>query len=109
MWYIPVSGAQAGEAFKFASGPMECELTGPFLTRDERTLFLSVQHPGELHGIRRDDKSETRRFAMKTTTGESFTQTREVPLGSNWPGKKTNDPARSAVVAIRRRDGKKIQ
>ncbi|HSE98282.1 MAG TPA: alkaline phosphatase PhoX, partial [Blastocatellia bacterium] len=60
MWYIPVTGPDAGEAFKFASGPMESELTGPFLTRDERTLFLSVQHPGELHGIRRDDKSETR-------------------------------------------------
>jgi secreted PhoX family phosphatase len=108
MWYIPASGPNAGEAFKFASGPMECELTGPFLTRDRRTLFLSVQHPGEFHGIRRDDKSETRQFAMKTTSGEGFTQTRQVPIGSNWPGKKTNDPTRPAVVAIRRRDGKAI-
>jgi secreted PhoX family phosphatase len=108
MWFIPIAGPQAGKAFKFASGPVECELTGPFLARDERTLFLSVQHPGELNGIRRDNASETRQFAMKSTTGEAFMQTREVPVGSNWPGKKTNAPTRPAVVAIRRIDNRRI-
>jgi secreted PhoX family phosphatase len=35
-------------AYQFASGPVECELTGPAWTPDGKTLFLSVQHPGEL-------------------------------------------------------------
>lgn len=47
MFVIPTSGEHAGEAFQFASGPREAELTGPWFTPDEATLFLSVQHPGE--------------------------------------------------------------
>jgi secreted PhoX family phosphatase len=36
------------DVFQFASGPVESELTGPFFTPDGKTLFLAVQHPGEL-------------------------------------------------------------
>ncbi|MGI8649021.1 MAG: PhoX family protein [Rubrobacter sp.] len=32
---------------QFASGPVECEMTGPAFTPDGSTLFLAVQHPGE--------------------------------------------------------------
>ncbi|HEY9850486.1 MAG TPA: alkaline phosphatase PhoX [Leptolyngbyaceae cyanobacterium] len=108
IWYIPTSGADAGNAYVFGIGPMDCETTGPFFTEDYRTLFLSVQHPGEVTGIRRDDASELREFEMKTTDGEKFKQIRTVPIGSNWPGKGKNDPPKPAVVAIRRLDGKSI-
>jgi secreted PhoX family phosphatase len=108
MWFIPTSGPRTGDAHLFAIGPMDCELTGPFFSRDERTLFLSVQHPGEHNGVRRDFASESRAFALKTTAGGNFMQTREVPLGSNWPGRRPNDPPRPAVVAIRRRDRRRI-
>ncbi len=47
MFVVPTSGPEAGDAFQFASGPKESELTGPWFTEDEQTLFLSVQHPGE--------------------------------------------------------------
>lgn len=47
LFVIPTSGPAKGEAMQFASGPMDSELTGPFFTPDEQTLFLSVQHPGE--------------------------------------------------------------
>ncbi len=47
LFVVPTSGASAGDAFQFASGPVECELTGPCFTPDESTLFLAVQHPGE--------------------------------------------------------------
>lgn len=40
-------GEHQGEAFQFASAPVEAELTGPYFTKDETTLFLAVQHPGE--------------------------------------------------------------
>ena len=47
MYVIPTTGEYAGEAFQFASAPKEAEMTGPWFTPDEATLFLSVQHPGE--------------------------------------------------------------
>jgi secreted PhoX family phosphatase len=105
VWYMPVTGPHAGEAFMFAYGPMECEICGPFLSRDQSTLFLAAQHPGETHGIREDMASEVRSFAMKTTEGDLFMQEREVPLGSNWPAKTRNAPPRPATVAVRKIGG----
>ena len=42
---IPTDGQDYGEPFMFASGPKGCEITGPWFTPDECTLFLDVQHP----------------------------------------------------------------
>jgi len=108
IWFIPTSGANAGNAYLFGIGPMECETTGPFFTKDQQTLFLSVQHPGEIYGIRKNSAASNRELTMKTTNGVTFSQTRNVPLGSNWPGKKVNDPPKPAVVAIRRQDNQPI-
>jgi secreted PhoX family phosphatase len=47
LFYVPMSGVNAGFAFKVASAPKGAELTGPTFSPDGRTLFLSVQHPGE--------------------------------------------------------------
>lgn len=105
VWYMPTSGPNAGEAFLFGFGPMDCEMTGPFFTRDQKTLFLAAQHPGEYNGVRVDMKSENRPFEMKTIDGQTFMQTREVPVGSNWPGKQANMPPKPSVVAVRRIDG----
>ncbi len=105
LWYLPTSGTDAGNAYLFALGPMECETTGPFFSRDQKTLFLAVQHPGEVNGIRQNNAIESRTFAMQTTDGQEFMQTRQVPIGSNWPGNKPNESPRPAVVAIRRVDG----
>jgi uncharacterized protein len=102
IWFMPTSGQNIGEAYLFGYGPMDCETTGPFFTRDQQTLFLAVQHPGEINGTRKDMQSEDREFAMRTTEGKEFMQTRTVPIGSNWPGKNPNDPPKPAVVAIRR-------
>ncbi|MGK7950460.1 MAG: PhoX family phosphatase [Xenococcaceae cyanobacterium] len=108
LWFIPTTGELAGEAYPFAVGPMECECTGPFFSQDSATLFLAVQHPGEKNGIRQDMAVETRDFTLLTTDGRAFNQTRQVPLGSNWPENTSNQPPRPAVVAIRRIDGQKI-
>lgn len=47
LYVVPTLGDSTGDAFQFASGPVQCELTGPFFSDDGSTLFLSVQHPGE--------------------------------------------------------------
>ncbi|MEO1373411.1 MAG: alkaline phosphatase PhoX [Cyanobacteria bacterium J06635_10] len=100
IWYIPTSGANAGKAFLFGIGPMECETTGPCLTPDEQTMFLSIQHPGEANGTRLKGASETREYLVYSTTGEEFTQTRKVPIGSNWPDKNPDAPPKPAVIYV---------
>ena len=75
LFVVPTRGENAGEAFQFASGPVESELTGPWFSEDGKTLFLSVQHPGE--------------------ESESLTD-----LTSHWPRGGKEMP-RPSVVAIR--------
>lgn len=108
LWYFPTSGPHAGQGFLFGIGPMDCELCGPYFTEDYQTLFLAVQHPGELNGTRKNFARETRQFVMTTPEGQEFLQTREVPIGSNWPGKEANQPPKPAVVAIHRIDSQSL-
>ena len=35
------------EVRRFLTGPKVCEITGVFVTPDERTMFVGIQHPGE--------------------------------------------------------------
>ncbi len=41
------SGENAGSVIRVASAPVDAEFTGPCFSPDFKTLFLSVQHPGE--------------------------------------------------------------
>ena len=41
------NGENAGSIIQVASAPVEAEFTGPCFSPDWKTLFLSVQHPGE--------------------------------------------------------------
>ena len=100
IWYIPTSGENAGKAFLFGIGPMECETTGPCFTPDKQTMFLAIHHPGEANGTRLNNASETREYLVYTTTGEEFTQTRKVPIGSNWPDKSSDAAPKPAVIYI---------
>jgi secreted PhoX family phosphatase len=47
LFYIPLSGPEAGKVHQVASAPVGAEFTGPCFAPDGETLFLSVQHPGE--------------------------------------------------------------
>jgi secreted PhoX family phosphatase len=47
MFMIPTTGESKGQAFRFASGPADCEMCGGNFTPDGSTMFLSIQHPGE--------------------------------------------------------------
>jgi secreted PhoX family phosphatase len=74
LFVVPRSGPNAGEVIQIASAPREAELTGPFFSPDGKTLFLSVQHPGEYSSD-------------------------EIGLTSHWPDGGRKIP-RSAVVTI---------
>jgi uncharacterized protein len=48
VFMIPARGPNRGVAFRFANMPVEAEGTGPYFTPDGSTLFINVQHPGEV-------------------------------------------------------------
>jgi len=104
-WIFPAQGSADGEPLLFATGPMECELTGPCFDTGESTLFLAVQHPGEDNATHRSGDEEVQAYTLRDRSGGSFEQLRQVPLGSNWPCSTAGTPPRPAVVAIRRLDG----
>jgi secreted PhoX family phosphatase len=84
LYAAQVSGPQRGATRCFFVGPSGAEISGPAFTPDGRTLFLSVQHPGNDDGSH-FDKPSTR-----------------------WPDFQDGVPPRSAVVAITRKDGGEI-
>jgi secreted PhoX family phosphatase len=109
-WLFPASGQARGEAVPFAMGPMECELCGICFDQSDKgqgetTLFLSVQHPGEVNGTRRKGAQEIQAHQLVDRKGMGFEQLRTVPLGSNWPSGVPDRPPRSGIVAIRRVQG----
>lgn len=75
LFCIPFSGANAGKVLQLASAPAEAEFTGPCFSEDYKTLFLSVQHPGD------ESKSLSE-------------------LSSNWNSTKESPIPRSAVIKI---------
>ncbi|MEO1052098.1 MAG: alkaline phosphatase PhoX [Bacteroidota bacterium] len=47
LFVVPRYGKDEGKVIRVASAPRDSELTGPWFSPDGKTLFLSVQHPGE--------------------------------------------------------------
>jgi len=74
LFVIPRFGKDSGKVIRVASAPIDAELTGPWFAPDGKTLFLSVQHPGE----------QTKELTNPT---------------SKWPFDEDNIP-KPAVVAI---------
>ena len=96
MFMVPTSGRNRGVAFRFANGPIEAELTGPYFTPDEETLFVNVQHPGETTGI-----SAT----APGVFGEEATYTSWWPEGNKTTGETPATPMPSTVAITRGRPG----
>jgi secreted PhoX family phosphatase len=47
LFACPTRGRERGHVQLFATVPVGAETCGPLLTRDNRSLFIAVQHPGE--------------------------------------------------------------
>jgi secreted PhoX family phosphatase len=56
---VPVRGGQRGHVKQFLTVPPGAEACGPFISRDGRTLWTAVQHPGEADGSTFDDPVST--------------------------------------------------
>ena len=85
------------EIRRFLVGPSGCEVTGVTWTPDRRTMFVNIQHPGEVG---------SHPNAPKNTGGSTLTDNeiaRNATAFSQWPT--TGARPRSATVMVRRSDG----
>jgi uncharacterized protein len=81
LWAVVTDGDLRGAGRAFFRAPVGAEVCGPCFAPDGATLFLAVQHPGEVPGA----------------TYET--------APTRWPDFESELPPRPAVVVIRRRDG----
>ncbi|MES2682340.1 MAG: PhoX family phosphatase [Pseudomonadota bacterium] len=93
---IPGEPGQTPQIRRFLVGPKGCELTGVDMTPDRKTMFVNIQHPGEVVAAPFD-------LAMPST------------YQSHWPAASpTADAAsstarpRSATIVITKNDGGEI-
>ena len=84
LWACDIDGAGRRLTRHFARMPLGAEATGPSFTPNGKTMFLSVQHPGQ-----------------------SLTKGWDDP-NTRWPDFQIGRPPRPAVVAIRKKDGGEI-
>ena len=50
LFRVPVEGPERGHVEQFLTVPVAAETCGPLITRDGRSVFVAVQHPGEADG-----------------------------------------------------------
>ncbi|WP_155351190.1 PhoX family protein [Acrocarpospora pleiomorpha] len=81
LFVMPTQGKERGFVRQFLTVPFAAETCGPFITADQRSVFVAVQHPGE-------------------TTGA----TPDAPT-SRWPD---GDQPRPSVAVAWHKQGKKI-
>lgn len=90
-----IADPQTKEIRRFLVGPSGCEVTGITWTPDRRTMFINIQHPGEVG-------SHPNRPAAYT--GDNWIA-RNTNAFSRWPDGATAQRPRSATVVVRREDG----
>ena len=59
LYAVPVDGPERGHVKAFLTVPVGAECSGPMIPEDGRSVFVSVQHPGETSGSTRDTPSST--------------------------------------------------
>jgi uncharacterized protein len=77
---------ESGEIRRFLTGPKQCEITGAFVTPDERTMFVGIQHPGETPDDSPNDPADPKKL-------------------SSWPDGDAGGRPRSACIVITKDDG----
>ena len=95
-----VDGAERGHGKNLVSAVKGCEVTGPFFTPDDRSLFLSIQHPGV-------DMYTWSSLA----SAPAFTSGTWAAPGSAWntiPAAGSPGIPRPATIVVRRTDGSPI-
>jgi secreted PhoX family phosphatase len=59
LFATPIEGPERGYLKQFLTVPPGAETCGPFITGDDRSVFVAVQHPGEITGATLDNPAST--------------------------------------------------
>ncbi|MCA0144418.1 PhoX family phosphatase [Blastococcus sp. LR1] len=59
LYAVPTEGPERGLVKRFLTVPFGAECSGPLISRDARSVFVAVQHPGETNGSTVDSPSST--------------------------------------------------
>ncbi|NUT32237.1 MAG: PhoX family phosphatase, partial [Hamadaea sp.] len=81
LFATPLTGPEAGHVKQFLTVPRGAETCGPFMARDNESVFVAVQHPGEISGATMDNPA------------------------SHWPD---GDYAKPGIVVVWHPDGRRI-
>ncbi len=99
---FPVDGAERGHGKALVTAVDGCEVTGPYFTPDDKTLFLSIQHPGvDLFAWSTINSAPSSSVGNFATPGSGWNTTPAIS------GKTPGIP-RPATLAIRRLDGTEV-
>jgi uncharacterized protein len=92
---------------RFLVGPDACEVTGVCWTPDGRTMFVNIQHPGEIASSATNvHPNAPAAYKALVTDAEKAAWANANPTGfSKWPDGPTSGRPRSATVVIRKNDG----
>ncbi len=86
-----------GEIRRFLVGPSGCEITGLSFTPDSRTMFINIQHPGEV------GRHPNAPALPEGVDGDEYIAANPLAF-SQWPDAEGGRP-RSATVVITKEDG----
>jgi secreted PhoX family phosphatase len=85
LYAVPTVGPDRGRVRTFLTVPFGAECSGPLISRDAKSVFVSVQHPGETTGSTVDTPSST------------------------WPDRRRQRPfPRPSVAVVYREDGGRV-
>ena len=84
---------------RFLVGPAGCEVTGVCWTPDGRTMFINIQHPGEV------GSHPNAPAAYKSATDKDAWINANPTAFSKWPDGASAGRPRSGTVVIRKNDG----
>jgi len=84
LWALSTDGKQRGRSRAFFRAPIGAEVCGPRFTADGRSLFIAVQHPGDVDGASAENPA------------------------TRWPDFESNVPPRPSVIVVQRQDGGKV-
>ena len=90
IWAVETEGENRGQARMFFRVPVAAEVASPAFTPDDRTLFVSVQHPGC------DEANNYPPFSRASTFDDPATR---------WPDFKPDVPPRPSLVVITKKSG----
>jgi secreted PhoX family phosphatase len=86
---------------RFLVGPAGCEVTGVCWTPDGRTMFINIQHPGEVGS---HPNAPAGYVAAASNAKDAWVNANPTAF-SKWPDGPNGGRPRSATVVIRKNDG----